>query len=88
MMDYDPKRWHDISFKHGYIYLMKKDEVHTINALHHIHGRIIDRRFYTSMSRRGDKWYWGWIAFEKPLHLFDAMIAGLVPIFREGRGYR
>ncbi len=84
MIEYDPRRWKNISFRRGYIYLMKHDEIRTVNALSHINGKVIDRRFYTNMNRRGDKWYWGWIAFKEPLTLWDAMIAGLVPIFRDG----
>lgn len=85
MIDYDPRRWKNTAFKRGYIYVMMYDEIRTVNALAHINGRVIDRRFYTNMARRGDKWYWGWVAFEEPLNLMDAMDAGLVPIFRDGR---
>ena len=82
-MDYDPRRWRSLRMRNGFVYLMMFDESRTIQYLRKLHVRVIDRRFHTTMQQRGDKWYWGWVCFEKPIDLYDAWEAGLVPIFRE-----
>ena len=69
--------------RNGFVYLMMFDESRTIQYLRKLHVRVIDRRFHTTMQQRGEKWYWGWVCFEKPIDLYDAWEAGLVPIFRE-----
>ena len=66
--------------------MMMYNEIKTIQLLKGVKTRICDRRFYTNRKQRGEKWYYGWICFEKPLDLYDAMIAGLVPIFRNPEG--
>lgn len=86
MIDYNPAHWRSTRIRRAYVYLMKFNEIRTIQALKPVKCRIADRRFYLNMSKRGDKWYWGWIAFTKPLHPWDAMEAGLVPIFNTLRG--
>lgn len=85
MIEYDPRIWHDTTFKKGFVYVMMFNEIRTINELSQIKARVIDRRIYTNRERRGNKWYWGWMAFEKPLNDYDAMCAGLVPIFKKRR---
>lgn len=88
MIEYNPYDWHSTKLRRGYVYLMKYHEIRTIQLLAGIKIRVCDRRFYTRRSRRGDKWYWGWIAFVEPLPLWEAMNAGLVPIFKLGREVR
>ena len=85
MIEYNPHHWKNTSIRRGFAYVMMFNEIKTIQLLKGVKTRICDRRFYTNRKPRGDKWYWGWICFEKPLPLWDAMNAGLVPIFREGR---
>ena len=82
MMDYDPRKWRSLRMRNGFVYLMMFDESRTIQYLRKFHVRVIDRRFHTTMQQRGDKWYWGWVCFEKPIDLYDAWEAGLVPIFK------
>ena len=68
----------------GYVYLMRKDELQTYRRILRLKGKLIDRRILTKPEPRGEINYWGWMRFDRPLPLYDAMEAGLVPIFREG----
>lgn len=83
MMDYDPKRWKSTRMRNGFVYLMKKNELITIPKLRGIGARVIDRRFHLNPVDRNGRWYFGWICFDKPINEYDAMEAGLIPIFRK-----
>lgn len=75
-------------FKKKYIYMMRLPDIVTIQHISRIHKRIVDHRFWLTRYKRDDHWYYGWVAFEEQLHLWDAMESGLVPIFKvtkEGR---
>ena len=65
----------------GYVYLMQKDEVHTLRVIMKIKNVMLDRRIFLVPDDRNDKKYWGWMRFAKPLPLWEAMEAGLVPLF-------
>lgn len=82
MIDYNPAYWKSTRMRKCFVYLMRYDEIRTIQHLSKIKARVVDRRIYINMEKRGDKYYWGWIGFDKPIPLWDAMEAGLVPIFR------
>lgn len=84
MTDYDPSKWKSTKRGKRYNYLMRFNEESTIKILSGMKVRMIDRQFYKKMKKKGRSWYWGWIAFNDPLPLFDAMEAGLVPTFRTG----
>ena len=74
-------------FQKRFVYLMQFDERRTTQYLSKAHLRIVDRKFFNSLRKRGKKYYWGWVAFDKPISLYDAMEGGLVPSFRNvGRG--
>ena len=60
---------------------MRKDEVNTIRVILPLKNVMIDRRIFTSPDERNDKKYWGWMRFARPLPLWEAMEAGLVPLF-------
>ena len=67
----------------GYIYVMRNNEECTINHLKGIGARIINKCFWHKRYPRNGQWYWGWVMFDRPIHLYDAMMAGLVPIYKE-----
>ena len=84
MMDFDPRKWKSTRIIRGYTYSMKYDAERTFKTLHGLKYRIVERRFFHQPSMWSDKYVWGWVKFEEPLPLWDAMEAGLVPIFRMG----
>ena len=73
-----------LSLRRGYAYLMKKPKEDTMKALKGVKTRIADRKFYQKAYKKQTRWYYGWIAFTEPINTYDAMNAGLVPIFRDG----
>lgn len=64
--------------RQGYIYLMRKDVTRTYRYLRSIGARIVDKRILKEKSQDN---YYGWMRFPRPLPVFDAMEAGLVPLF-------
>ena len=70
----------------SFIYMMRYPKDVTVEHTSKLHRRIISHRFWFMRYQREKHWYYGWVAFEKPLPLWDAMEAGLVPIFRRGGG--
>lgn len=83
MIDYDPSKWQSTRMRRCYVYMMQFDEFRTVNALKKLKIRIADRRFYKNPLKKGKRAYWGWIGFDEPLELLDAMECGLVPVFRD-----
>lgn len=83
MMDIDPAKWKSTKLIRGYTYAMQHDQMLTLDKLTGIPCRIVERRFYHQPSMWHNKRVWGWIKFKEPLHLWDAMEAGLVPVFRQ-----
>ena len=84
MMDFDPRKWKSTRIIRGYTYSMKYDAERTFKTLHGLKYRIVERRFFHQPSMWSEKYVWGWVKFKEPLPLWDAMEAGLVPIFRMG----
>ncbi len=70
-----------ISARPGYIYLMRKDVNRTYKYLHRIGARVADKRILK--EKNGD--YFGWMRFPRPLPEYDAMEAGLIPLFNTYR---
>lgn len=83
MMDFNPRKWRSTRMIRGYTYSMKHDAKQTLERLKGIEYRIVERRFFHQPSAWHDSIVWGWIKFKEPLQLWDAMEAGLVPIFRQ-----
>ena len=83
MIDYDPSKWKSTRTRRCYVYKMQFDEYRTVAALKKLKIRMADRRFYQNPLKQGKHVYWGWIGFEKPLNIYDAMECGLVPVFRD-----
>lgn len=67
-----------------FIYMMRCPKDFTVERISRMRRRIVSFRFWMSKFQRDKHWYYGWVAFEKPLPLWDAMEAGLVPIFKQG----
>lgn len=84
MMDFDPKKWRSTRMIRGYTYSMKNNSEYTLKRLAGVRYRIVERRFFHQPSMWSDKYVWGWVKFREPLPLWDAMEAGLVPLFRQG----
>lgn len=82
MMDYDPRIWQPTKMIPGYTYSMMYDKEFTLQKLTGTEFRIVDRRFYHHPSMCRDKLVRDWIKFRNPIPLWDAMEAGLVPVFR------
>ena len=70
-------------FVERYIYVMHNNPFYTCEKIANLDARCIDYRFWNQMRQRGDRWYWGWVVFNKEIPLWDAMDAGLVPLFRK-----
>ena len=64
--------------RQGYIYLMRNDVNKTYRYLRRIGARIVDKRRLKEKSKDN---YYGWMRFPRPLPLYDAMEAGLIPLF-------
>lgn len=64
-----------------FVYMMKKPEFVTTRHIRQMHRRIVSHRFWNKRYKRGRWWYYGWVAFDRPIEDYDAMEAGLVPIF-------
>lgn len=71
-------------FRKKFVYMMRFPHEFTTERISKIHRRIVAHRFWITRYQREKHWYYGWVAFENPLPLWDAMEAGLVPIFRMG----
>lgn len=83
MMDYNPSKWRSTRRTTGYVYSMKYDSAVTLKHLSKTGSRIRDRRFFHQPSIWHGKRVYGWVSLDRPMQLFDAMEAGLVPMFRE-----
>ena len=75
-MIYDPDPW-----QHGYVYLMRKDERKTMKVLLKLKNVMIGKMIFNVPDYRDGNIYCGWMRFARPLPLWEAMEAGLVPIF-------
>lgn len=71
-----------VSARPGYIYLMRKDVNKTYRYLRRIGARIVDKRILKEKSHDN---YYGWMRFPRPLPEYDAMEAGLIPLFNTYR---
>lgn len=64
--------------RQGYVYLMRNDVNKTYRYLRRIGARIVDKRI---LKEKTSDNYYGWMRLPRPLPLWDAMDAGLVPLF-------
>ena len=83
MMDFNPRKWKSTRIIRGYTYSMKNDSERTLKKLKGIPCRIVERKFFHQPSMWHDKYVWGWVKFKEPIPLWDAMEAGLIPMFRQ-----
>lgn len=84
MTDYNPRQWKNTTMIGGYTYNMLKPLDKTKEKLKGIPYKINDCRVYDrAYSQYGEKPIFGWLKLDRTLELFDAMEAGLVPVFRE-----
>ena len=75
-MVYEPKSYR------GYTYLMRKDYYTTMRVIVNLKNIMIARKLLAEPDGRPHKnTYFGWMRFIKPLPLWEAMEAGLVPLF-------
>ena len=81
MMDVNPRAWRSTRMVRGFTYSMRYDPDKTLDKLQGIKYRVVDRRFYNQPSMWNAKLVWGWMKLREPLQLWDAMEAGLVPMF-------
>lgn len=75
-MVYEPKPYR------GYTYLMRKDYHNTMGVIVNLKNIMIGKKILCEPDGRPTKkTYFGWMRFIKPLPLWEAMEAGLVPLF-------
>lgn len=83
MIDYNPRMWKNTSITKGYTYNMLKPLDKTKEMLKNVPHKINDCKIYErAYSQNGERPIFGWIKLDRTLDLFDAMEAGLVPVFR------
>ena len=75
-MVYEPKLYR------GYTYLMRNDYNNTMRVIVKLNNVMIAKKILVVPDGRPyNKTYFGWMRFLKPLPLWEAMEAGLVPLF-------
>ena len=82
-MDYNPREWRSTRMLRGFTYELHRPVDQIFENLTGVKYRLVDKRFYNHPSTWKGKNVWGWIKFREPLHIYDAMMAGLVPVFRD-----